>query len=154
MAGVCQLKIDETAEELKNLLGRQKTVSGFERVQALYLFKIGQVRTVKDLAVMMGKHRITVQRWLQKYRQGGMPALLGEDRKSPGRKPTIPASALERLQQRLQSSARFKSYKEIQSWLKQECGIEASYPVVYKTVRYLLKSFKSSAPLTAHRKIR
>ena len=154
MAGVCQLEIGETAEELKSLLGQQKTVSGFERVQALYLFKIGQVKTVKDLALMMGKHRITIQRWLQKYRQGGIPALLGEDRKSPGRKPTIPAAVLERLQQRLQSPSRFKSYKEIQSWLKQECGVDASYPVVYKTARYLLKSVKSSAPLTAHRKNR
>ncbi len=37
MAGVFKLDITETVDELKTLLGQQKTAFGKERVQALYL---------------------------------------------------------------------------------------------------------------------
>jgi len=47
MAGVCRLSITETIEELKSLLTEQKTASGFQKIQALYLFKISQIKTVK-----------------------------------------------------------------------------------------------------------
>jgi putative transposase len=45
---------------------------GKERVQTLYLLKTGQVETVQHLAVVLGRSRITVQRWLKLYRQGGL----------------------------------------------------------------------------------
>ncbi|WP_445240706.1 hypothetical protein [Microcoleus vaginatus] len=54
MAGVCKLSITETIEELKNLLTEQKTASGFQKIQALYLFKICHVKTVKELAMTIG----------------------------------------------------------------------------------------------------
>ena len=76
MAGICKLNIVETQKELKTLLTQQKTASRKERVQALYLFKIGQVKTVKDLAIAIGRDRVTVQRWLQKYRNSGIAGLL------------------------------------------------------------------------------
>ena len=44
MAGVCKIEITETVPELKTLLNHQKTVSGFQKIQALYLFKIGQIQ--------------------------------------------------------------------------------------------------------------
>ncbi len=72
MAGVFKLEITETAEQLKRLLNEQKTVEGKERVQALYLLKRGQVKTIQQLAVVMGRDRTTAQRWLRKYRQGGI----------------------------------------------------------------------------------
>jgi hypothetical protein len=46
MAGVYKLEISETEEELKSLLRTQKTASGKERVQLLYLLKSGQAKTV------------------------------------------------------------------------------------------------------------
>lgn len=71
MAGVFKLEITETAEQLKTRLHEQKAVFGKERVQALYLLKLGQVKTIQQLAVVMGRDRTTVQRWLLMYRQGG-----------------------------------------------------------------------------------
>ena len=65
MAGVCKLSITETIEELKSLLNEQKTASGFQKIQALYLFKICQIKTVKELAMTIGVNPITVQRWLR-----------------------------------------------------------------------------------------
>ncbi len=139
MTGVCKLEIIETQKELKTLLAQQKTASRKERVQALYLFKIGQVKTVKELAIAIGRDRITVQRWLQKYRHSGITGLLAVN-KGGGRKRAIPQLAMMALQQRLQDPEAFRSYGEIQTWLKQEHGIEVSYKVVHATVRYKLKT--------------
>lgn len=76
MAGVFKLEITETAEQLKTRLRKQKTVETKERVQALYLLKLGQVNTIKQLAVVIGRDRTTLQRWLRQYRQGGISRLL------------------------------------------------------------------------------
>jgi len=139
MAGVCKLSITETIEELKSLLNEQ-TASGFQKNQALYLFKICQVKTVKELAMTIGVNRITVQRWLRKYRSDGLEGLL-ETKHSGGRKPAIPPLARASLAMRLSDPHKgFKSYGEIQEWLQQEYSIEASYKAVYATVRYQLKA--------------
>lgn len=53
MAGVIKVEISESVEELHDLLRKQKTASSLERIQALYLLKIGQVKTVQDLAVVL-----------------------------------------------------------------------------------------------------
>ncbi|HLO52110.1 MAG TPA: helix-turn-helix domain-containing protein [Kamptonema sp.] len=140
MAGVCKLDITETAEELKSLLTEQKTVSGFQKIQALYLFKIGQVKRVKDLAVTIGVNRITLQRWLKKYRTHGLSGLL-EAKHSGGRKPAISAEARAGLELRLNDPQKgFKTYREVQEWLLYEYNIEVSYKAVYATVRYQLKA--------------
>jgi putative transposase len=154
MSGVLNLEIAESREHLKSLLNQQKTAQGKERVQALYLLKIGQVKTVQDLALALGRNRVTLQRWLQKYRSEGLDGLLSV-KKSQGRKPAIPKEVMIRLQHRLQESPPFKSYGEVQTWLKQEFGIEASYKVVHEAVRYRLKynlkRAKSKTPKKAAR---
>ncbi|WP_138506682.1 hypothetical protein [Nostoc sp. PA-18-2419] len=60
MAGVTKIEIAESAEELHELLRKQKTVSSRERIQALYLLKIGQVKTIQDVGVVLGRARVTV----------------------------------------------------------------------------------------------
>ncbi len=50
-----KLEIAESTQELKTLLGQQKTAFGKERVQALYLLKLEQVTTVGELARCLGK---------------------------------------------------------------------------------------------------
>lgn len=140
MAGVCKIEITETVPELKTLLNHQKTVTGFQKIQALYLFKIRQVSTVKELAITLGVNRITVQRWLKQYRREGLLGLL-QVKQSGGRKPAIPAEARDKLEKRLNDPENgFQSYGEIQTWLQEEYNINASYKAVYATVRYQLKS--------------
>lgn len=146
MSGVCQINIVEPAQTLKALLGQQKTASGKERVQALYLLKTRQVETVQSLAVGLGRDRVTVQRWLRQYRQGGLKELLTVG-KSKGRPKVIPDWAIKRLQQELCDPEGFDSYKEVQMWLEAVLGIEANYHVVHKLVRYQLKA-KLKVPRT------
>ena len=84
MTGVVKIDIIESEEVLKTLLAAQKTAFGQERVQALYLLKTKQVETVQHLATILGRNRVTVQRWLRSYRNGGLSQLLSQY-KSQGR---------------------------------------------------------------------
>jgi len=139
MSGYLKINITEDTATLQALLRQQKTAQGFERVQALYLLKTKQVETVQHLAIVLGRTRVTVQRWLRQYRQEGIVGLLKE-KTSPGRPQSIPAWAVERLRQELQQPEGFKSYGEVRTWLKAVLGVEASYKVVHNTVRYQLQS--------------
>ncbi|MEH1825238.1 MAG: helix-turn-helix domain-containing protein [Nostoc sp.] len=125
----------ESAEELRELLRKQKTTLGKERIQALYFLKIGQVKTIQDLAVVLGRGSATVQRWLKAYTESGIASLVSR-KKGSGRPPIINTEVKEQLLKELDDPQEFKSYEEIRTWLKAVEGIEASYKVVHDTVRY------------------
>lgn len=72
MAGVSKIEIRESEAELKELLRQEKTGSGKERIQVLYLLKTKKAKTVTEAAEMIGRNRVTVQDWVGKYRQGGL----------------------------------------------------------------------------------
>ncbi|MGV0108222.1 Transposase [Nostoc sp. DSM 114160] len=139
MAGITKVEIKESVQELHELLLNQKTASSRERIQALYLLKMGQVRTVQDAAVVVGRERVTVQRWLSIYTKSGINGLLSVN-KSTGRPPIINGLAKEQLLKELEQPEGFKSYEEIRTWLKAVEGVEASYKVVHDTVRYRMKA--------------
>lgn len=90
------------------------------------------------MAVVVGRARVTLQRWLKAYTQSGITGLLST-KKSTGRPPIIKASAKEQLLEELKQPEGFKSYEQIRTWLKAVEGIKASYKVVHNTVRYQMK---------------
>ncbi len=139
MARPLKLEITESAAELKALLGRQKTAQGKERVQAIYLLKLGQVETIGELAQLLGRHRVTVQEWLAAYRQGGLETLLTHKRRR-GRQAAIPSWAVLALQKRLADPKGFPSYGAVQQWLSETLGVDVSYMAVYRLVRGKLKA--------------
>lgn len=139
MAGVYKLEIKESEAELKQLLGVQRTATGKERVQLLYLLKTGQAKTVQMAAQLLGRHRVTVQEWLSRYRAGGIESML-EVKVPPGRKRVIPEWAQKALAKRLQEPEGFESYGEIQEWLRTKLGVVAAYKTVHKLVYYRLAS--------------
>jgi len=139
MAGVYKLEITETEADLKDLLRAQKTASAKERVQLLYLLKSGQAKTVDCAASLLGRHRVTVQKWLRLYRNGGLAGLL-ERKTPPGRKHSIPEWAQNALRKRLAQPEGFNSYGEICQWLQAQLGISAPYKTVHQLVHYHLKA--------------
>lgn len=137
MAGVYKLEIQESEAELKQLLGVQRTALGKERVQLLYLLKTKQAKTVQMAAQLLGRHRVTVQEWLSRYRAGGIKTML-EIKVPPGRARAILTWAERALAKRLQEPEGFESYGAIQEWLKTNLGIIAPYKTVHKLVYYRL----------------
>ncbi|NEP02411.1 MAG: helix-turn-helix domain-containing protein [Symploca sp. SIO2E9] len=108
MPRVVKIEITEEAETLKKLLVHQQDKRRFERVQVLYLLKIREVETVSHLAVVIGRGRRTIQRWLSQYRIGGLAKML-EVKKSPGKEPLIPQWAVESLKVELSDPEGFSS---------------------------------------------
>ncbi len=118
MSGVIKIEILETIDELRQLLQSSETKEVKERVQALYWLKSGQVKTTKAIASLIGKHRVTVSRWLSSYKAQGINALLTKG-KSSGRKKKHSPSVEASLRQELIDEQGFSSYKEIQMHLIQ-----------------------------------
>ena len=133
-----KINITETEAEIKALLGKVKDAHSHGKLQALYWLKTQTVETVSSIAVRVGKHRTTVQRWLSSYRQGGRAKLLSQKKRS-GRPRTLNPETLDRLEKELQEPEGFSSYKEIHRWLTSCCEIEVSYRTVHPWVRSRLK---------------
>ncbi|MBW4628526.1 MAG: helix-turn-helix domain-containing protein [Brasilonema octagenarum HA4186-MV1] len=74
------------------------------------MFKTGQLKTIKDIAVAIGSHRVTVQNWLHKYRQAGILRLL-EVRHGGGRQKIIPPEAIAVLEERLKDPKNSYSFQ-------------------------------------------
>lgn len=154
MARTLNLEIKESSEELKHLLDKQTSVQMKERVQALYLLKTGTLSTLQELSSVLVRDPSTIYRWFQKYKQEGLEGLI-KPYKSPGKTTTIPSVAMGKLTQYLEEHERFTSYGDIQTWLKEECGVDVSYHVVYRAVYQKIKAkIKRSKPPQRLRKQR
>lgn len=77
-----QERIEASATELKIIINRQQTVTNRQKVQALYLLKSGKAQSITEVSELLGVHRITVQRWLKQYSNGGLRSLLKLGRSS------------------------------------------------------------------------
>lgn len=97
------------------------------------------MKTIQELAQSLGTDRTTVQRWLRRYRTGGMSQLL-KTQESWGRRSALPLWAKRALNKRLHEPEGFHSYGEIQTWLARTLGVSVSYKVVHRTVHYKLKA--------------
>jgi len=130
-------EIKESAEELKGQMQQERHRVKRQRLHMLYLFASGQARQRQEAAGMLGVDRNTVGRWLVIYAHAGLAGLL-KVVVPAGVEPAVKGADLERLQQALAQPAGFASYKEVQAWLGQQCGIEMSYQATHKLVRYKL----------------
>ena len=90
------------------------------------MLKTNQAESIGHLACWIGRHKVTISRWLTLYRQVRVDRLL-EIGKSSGRTSLISEDIKQKLTEELQDPEGFDSYKEIQFWLKSLYNIEASY---------------------------
>ncbi|MGD1939785.1 MAG: IS630 family transposase [Leptolyngbyaceae cyanobacterium] len=150
MSGIYHLEITETLEDLKTLRGQQKTATDKDRVHLLYLLKSAQAQTMEQAALLLGRHRVTVQKWARRYREGGMAQLLSH-KPRVGRQWSIPGWAQTALRQRLEQSEGFERYGAICQWLETELGIVAPYKTVHRLVHDRLQAApKVVRPQSAH----
>jgi transposase len=132
MAKALNIIVKESVKELKTIQ-RQKP-SYYSRVQMLLLIKEGVIVAKDSLAQSLNVSNKSVQVWRTKYIQGGLDLLLEDNR---GGKPAqITEQVHKRLEARLNSSkAGFKSFIEIQQWLKENFGVDMQYHAVNKYIK-------------------
>ena len=129
----------ETVDELKQLMNAQQKAKLKERIQTLYLLQNKRAKTLQDLADFLGRSRSTIESWLTLYRKKGLLGLLAWNYHG-GQPLAIPEPVLTELREKLSQPQGFKSYGEIQQWLRAEYGLEIHYKTVHKTVHYKLKA--------------
>jgi transposase len=148
MVGVSKIEIKESSEQLKELMHLQTSTQAKERLQVLYLLKSLQAQDITAAARLVGRDRVTVQRWMLKYKAGGIVGLIEEHSRS-GRPRSIPEAVSQALEAELSKREGFKSYVEIQEWLKREHDLEIEYRTVHLHVRYRLGAkLKEPRPLS------
>ena len=138
MSGVSRVVIQETVEELKALMHQHTQAGDQERIRLLYLLQTRQARSVTHASEMLGRDRVTLQRWLAKYKDGGLVGLLHRE-PYLGTSCQIPKAAQAALVERLATPGGFESYRAIKHWLEQEYGHVMTYQGVHNHVRYRLK---------------
>lgn len=134
-----KIAIAETVNDLRNRLQSATSASSKERLQMLYLLRMGKVDSRQELANLLARDKSTITRWLTKYKSDGLVGLL-EVKQAPGKPALITSSVLEKLKERLKQPQGFGSYEEVQRWLEEKHGLKAAYKTVHKTVRYKLQA--------------
>jgi transposase len=132
MARPFKLVVTESEGELQSLMHQLDGIKK-ERVQMLWWLKSGQVDEHQEIVRRLGRNGSTITRWLQKYREGGLQALL-EVKQAPGQPPIMSAAIQASLQAALADSKGFRSYGEIVTWLEREHGLVVEYGTVYNWV--------------------
>ncbi len=131
--------IQESADDLKQRLQQERDPRKRQRLHMLYLLASGQARRRGQVADLLGLDRNTIGRWLTRYRQGGLPALL--DIYVPaGKTPALRPEQLEQLRQRLAQPEGFASYGEIQQWIATSLGVQMGYHAVHTLVHDKLRA--------------
>jgi transposase len=131
------IEIRESEEELRKCLQTVRDGVHKEKLQMLWWIKSGQVTQQQQIGMRLSRNTSTITRWLQKYRTGGLEALL-QVKKAPGAKRKLDDEVIQSLQQRLTSEEGFSSYGAIVQWLQQEHGQTVEYGTVHQWVRYRL----------------
>jgi transposase len=127
--------ISESAEELRQVMRKERNAKKRERLQMLYLLVTKQASSRKAVAAQLGVYRETVGHWLNAYEQGGLDKLL--DLYVPaGRAASVSGDALLALEQALHDPKGFGSYDEIRVWLFEQHAISMSTDAVGQLVRH------------------
>ena len=132
MAKALNVVVKESVKELKSI--QKQKPSYYSRIQMLLLIREGKFITKDALSEALQVSTQSVHIWRTKYNAGGIELLL-EDKRG-GKPAQITAPIHERLSARLNSSKEgFKSFVEIQQWLKENFGIEMKYQALNKYVK-------------------
>jgi transposase len=101
-----------------------------ERLLALQLGLAGDWG-LAQIARAVGRSRATIQTWFNRYRQGGVDALVYDAREdNPGRPSELSGLALAELQKDLENG-RWRSVPQIQRWLAQTHGVKLALSSLY-----------------------
>jgi transposase len=142
----------ESADELKQRLSQERHPTRHQRLHALYVLASGQARFRSDVAHLLAVDRNTIGRWLERYAQGGLDALL-DLYVPPGKAPALQPDQVAQLQQALQQPEGFASYDDARQWIQATFGVALSYNATHKLVHYKLgATLKVARP--AHEKKR
>lgn len=144
--------INEDRATLQKRMRSERNAERKRRVQMLVLFQQEHPPTRQQVAEHLGVDRKAIRRWLTRYANGGIEAMLTDQKRGakPGQR-LLPEPVLAAVSQRLNTEQGFGSYGELQQWIATEFGHEVNYKSLHGLVRYRLKA-KLKVPRPEHPK--
>lgn len=118
-----------------------------DRERLLAVLMAYEKNTLHHIGSTLRHGRATIARWLKACREGGIEQLL--QRKHGGRKASLSESNQNALVEKLRSG-QWKTAKEVQAWLREDCAVELKLSAVYYWLRRLRASWK--LPRKSHEK--
>ena len=147
------INIKESLEEIDTKMKKQKEANKLQRVQMLYIIKIGKAKTRKEVAEILGLNRETVGDWLKKYEETGVEGLL-EIKTKGGSKASLSEEIIEAIREKLaQAEDGFLSYKQLKKWVEEKFSITTTYWQIYYAATEILPS-RLAVPRKSHIKKR
>jgi transposase len=116
-------------EDVKEALKKSRKEKDRRRLKAMKLGMQGGM-TMEEVAAQTGVSRATIGTWTQAFKAGGIAGVLESALSRCGRKPRLDASAQAALRKEL-AAGRFKTAKQVQSWLGKEHGVKLDLPAIY-----------------------
>jgi len=145
------LKIKESEDYLRRLKDQSKSIYSKDRLQALLLIKTKVYKKRSEIAIAIGVHIRTLDRWLQQYRESGLETLLSNNR-GGARRSCMNKEAHKALEEKLNDSKNpLLSYTDAVRWFSDNTG----YDLAYITLRnYMIRNFKTKlkSPRKSHYK--
>ena len=131
-------EVSENAEQLVDMIKKEREGRFRDRLRMLWFFKTGEAKTMTRAAELCNVSFLTATEWFRRYELGGIRELLHLKTVS-GRSRAVPHEVAECLRKRLSEPEGFGSYDEPRIWIKENHGPDIPYKTVHKTVRYYLK---------------
>lgn len=140
MGKYAELTIQESIEDLTKLLKKQTKGKIILKLNCLIHIKRNSFKTRQDLCDFLGINKRTQERWINKYKHGGLANYL-----SPTTRNTtaykIPENVREGLRKCVHDSdVGFSSYVQAQQWVKDQYGVELQYNTIRQ---FLINKFKT-----------
>lgn len=133
------VQIRESEHELQKMIRNEQGRLKLHRLSALYLYKTGQAKTYSAIGKLLGYERHTVSMWFNTYKKEGLKGLMKVEKPGPKEKTKITKDVMSQLKDKLTADVtNFRSYKDIQRWLSENCEVDLSYSTVHSIVRYEL----------------
>lgn len=130
MSGVVKVEWQENTDELYAAYRDEQDVTRRKRLHALWLVRRGADEATASHEAGVDKR--SLQRWLDWYRQGGLPVVLARTpghgavgnacRLSPAQVSALVATA---------ATGQFRSYEEARRWVADEWGVRYGYDGMY-----------------------
>ena len=150
MGKYATLQINETVEKLNDLIkGRYRNTKYVSRLDALKAIKKEEFRTRAQLCTHMGIGKRTLERWVNKYKAGGVDYMCCDKLGKKGSK-WITAPMHEDLSKMVHdTSAPLLGYRHAQDWINEKYDVQVKYQTIRK---YLIKHFhtKLKTPGKSH----
>jgi transposase len=128
-----QVNVKESVPQLRSY--QKRFPSKFKPLQMLIIISQQGAMSKYRLASLLGSGHSSIVSWRRAYLQGGIEALLIENR-GGFKKGKITSQAEKKLAERLNSPKEgFRSFVEMQQWLSAEFDIEMEYHAVNKYVK-------------------